>query len=78
MTRRSNYNIPRKIRELQYNVNNNSCLQYYNIPRKIRELQYISYFRLAISHYNIPRKIRELQCDYGIFEPSLIITYQGK
>ena len=34
-----NYNIPRKIRELQFGSAKNYQWLYYNIPRKIRELQ---------------------------------------
>ena len=56
-----NYNIPRKIRELQQLEDYVLQLQHYNIPRKIRELQHKHMIVLIWMYYNIPRKIRELQ-----------------
>ena len=35
------YNIPRKIRELQSRFQRMVSINYYNIPRKIRELQFV-------------------------------------
>ena len=56
-----NYNIPRKIRELQQLEDYVLQLQHYNIPRKIRELQRWYGRAEGDYNYNIPRKIRELQ-----------------
>ena len=38
--RQNNYNIPRKIRELQFPLRVMISMIDYNIPRKIRELQF--------------------------------------
>ena len=59
-----NYNIPRKIRELQQLEDYVLQLQHYNIPRKIRELQHLIIFCCDNFHYNIPRKIRFLRYLY--------------
>ena len=52
-----NYNIPRKIRELQLVPLFFYVFFNYNIPRKIRELQSMAALFLFTTHYNIPRKI---------------------
>ena len=57
----NNYNIPRKIRELQWRGSLGVWRVYYNIPRKIRELQSPYGYHPPSKNYNIPRKIRELQ-----------------
>ena len=54
---RTHYNIPRKIRELQFIKCKRIFRIDYNIPRKIRELQFQMQQRSTISNYNIPRKI---------------------
>ena len=59
-----NYNIPRKIRELQQLEDYVLQLQHYNIPRKIRELPHKHMIGCANFHYNIPRKIRFLRYLY--------------
>ena len=56
-----NYNITRKIRELQLATVIIVPIADYNIPRKIRELQLQLSAAIFLKHYNIPRKIRELQ-----------------
>ena len=58
---RVNYNIPRKIRELQCMSRGAQGAFDYNIPRKIRELQFVMVISILRVNYNIPRKIRELQ-----------------
>ena len=72
------YNIPRKIRELQLLYLLLPSGFYYNIPRKIRELQSVSLVTVSSKYYNIPRKIRELQSLIFVFLNELIITYQEK
>ena len=72
------YNIPRKIRELQYVGSGKLFDCYYNIPRKIRELQCSAVWGYNPSDYNIPRKIRELQFFVSKAEYIIIITYQEK
>ena len=73
-----NYNIPRKIRELQLDLLNTAFEYDYNIPRKIRELQ-------RICSADGIRKIityQEKLGNYNYFVRGLvstrIITYQEK
>ena len=72
------YNIPRKIRELQPPQEKQPSVKYYNIPRKIRELQHLALVFRSEHYYNIPRKIRELQHKEFVVCLLFIITYQEK
>ena len=73
-----NYNIPRKIRELQSPLFPLVQSSYYNIPRKIRELQFKSYWLGALWIITYQEKLGNYNNCTDERRSGYIITYQEK
>ena len=72
------YNIPRKIRELQFTVIHPFFALYYNIPRKIRELQSIPMPKANLTIITYQEKLGNYNDKFLQGFIPHIITYQEK